>query len=346
MILSRARKRYDDHPTWLGPYLFVVLLCTINKVFANGDSYNTLLLRTAAYGNNLTYSKPLDPYSSSCQYSNSHTHPDTTTIDAAVFLRNAAGERALGAARGEVVVQRQVPTGLLPAHMVVASSADAPIAPHHQDVLSKNLNGSSGGREHTGADIPFRFSLLASSAKEDNFKKLSGGGILSNGDVYRISFRAEEDGYLYIFQVDATGATDRLFPMVEYNGILLNHGNPVQRDILYLLPSNDKAFRLNVPNGKLTIYVFASRQPHPEIEGLSVKSINTLSSGNSAIHDKAKPSLADLFQSHEVESNSPNVLQTSPQVSSSQAPQTPDVVADYLRKICSTCVQVLELRNQ
>ncbi|MFO0983531.1 MAG: DUF4384 domain-containing protein [Planctomycetota bacterium] len=89
-----------------------------------------------------------------------------------------------------------------------------------------------------------------------------GSGNPEAGDNYKILFRASAPCHVYIVQVDATAKIDTLFP-----GGFGNGQNPVQPNVELALPTTDW-FYLDQNKGVETIYFFATREPHQELERL------------------------------------------------------------------------------
>jgi len=176
--------------------------------------------------------------------------------------------------------------------------------------------------------------FLTRPATGGEFRTFTDGDSLSSGDLYRIVIRPETNGYLYIFQVDAASAIQRLFPMPTYGSQRLNNLNPVQRGTTYYLPAQTKAFYLDNTRGKETIYVFASRKPRPDLEDLSTALVNAQARQNPQATQAASNKLATLFKSRDL-----------PLVPLAPAPQdrrSPADIGGFFNNLCATCVHVLE----
>ena len=95
---------------------------------------------------------------------------------------------------------------------------------------------------------------------------ITSGGEMKSGDHYKVYFRANRDCHVYVYQAEATGQVFRLFPLKKYDGVALNHTNPVQALADYVLPANDRYFLLDDTTGKEKIYFVASLQRNPRLE--------------------------------------------------------------------------------
>jgi len=87
---------------------------------------------------------------------------------------------------------------------------------------------------------------------------------LRSGDGYFFLLRVTSQCYVYLFQVDATGAVYRLFPNAQFN----TPPNPIPPGQKIVLPNAREAFYLDNTIGQEEIYLFASRDRVPELEGL------------------------------------------------------------------------------
>ena len=74
--------------------------------------------------------------------------------------------------------------------------------------------------------------------------------------------------YVYVYQTDATGQVFRLFPLKQYDGVMMNHENPVKAEADVVLPTKDRFFCLDDIIGKEKIFFVASVQQNKELETL------------------------------------------------------------------------------
>jgi len=205
---------------------------------------------------------------------------------------------------------------------------------------------SNAPAKDTSDNLSLYLDFLTRPAQSDTFRTFTDTDTLTSGDLYKIMIRPEADGYLYIFQVDASGAIQRLFPMAEYNGLRLNNINPVRRGTTYFLPAANKAFQLDDNHGKDAIYVFASRLPRPDIEELSSQLAKAQASENAAASKAAEARLYALFKSRDLPLEPAHGQSGAPKYSFSQDGGSFESVAGYLKNICADCVHVLEFNHR
>ncbi len=89
------------------------------------------------------------------------------------------------------------------------------------------------------------------------------GDVLRSGDGYAIYAKPSDDCYLYVFQLDETGKAYRLFPNDAYE----TEDNPIRAGRDLWIPNPQKLLILDETTGKEKIYLFASPNPIPELEG-------------------------------------------------------------------------------
>ncbi|CAN2039299.1 hypothetical protein GMMP15_1160002 [Candidatus Magnetomoraceae bacterium gMMP-15] len=99
-------------------------------------------------------------------------------------------------------------------------------------------------------------------------RPIKNGDVLHSGDLYRIVFKPNKKAYIYIFQIDASGKINKLFPMASFKNMVLNNFNPVQKEKTYYLPAHDKYFKLDNNLGQECIYFIVSDNPDKRIDSL------------------------------------------------------------------------------
>ncbi|MBI5787970.1 MAG: transglycosylase SLT domain-containing protein [Candidatus Schekmanbacteria bacterium] len=90
-----------------------------------------------------------------------------------------------------------------------------------------------------------------------------GMSLRSRLDYYSVYFSPEQDCYVYIYQVDSSGAVYQIFPNLEYGNVW----NPVKKGKDYWIPNDDR-FYLDDVTGEEKIYFFAAKEPAKELETL------------------------------------------------------------------------------
>lgn len=90
------------------------------------------------------------------------------------------------------------------------------------------------------------------------------GTVMTADDHYAVYLKAAQECYVYIYQVDTAGQTMRLFPNADFQtrGNLLKAGEEIWA------PSDKSFYYLDENKGSETIYVIATRESQPALEGL------------------------------------------------------------------------------
>lgn len=90
---------------------------------------------------------------------------------------------------------------------------------------------------------------------------LDGRGNPQAGDKFRVMFRANTDGYVYVIAVDGSAWAQGIFPSAASP-----FANPVKAGQQYLLPEGNNWFSLDQFKGIETIFFVASHARRPDIE--------------------------------------------------------------------------------
>jgi len=101
--------------------------------------------------------------------------------------------------------------------------------------------------------------------EQGNLQYLTEGSVLHSGDAYVLYVRPSDDCYLYIYQVDDLGHSYRLFPNEEYH----TRVNPLRAGEDCWIPNTEEYFVLDEVTGKERLYIFASLERIPELEGIT-----------------------------------------------------------------------------
>jgi hypothetical protein len=122
-------------------------------------------------------------------------------------------------------------------------------------------------REHSlNPALPMQISYAYRPVDQLNFRPLLNDGVLRSGDHYQIRFTPEQNGYVYIFQIDSGGAIYRLFPVEGNPDAQMTNVNPVQAGVTYFVPAEDEAFQLDEQIGQEQIYALAFQKQHSVLE--------------------------------------------------------------------------------
>ena len=95
---------------------------------------------------------------------------------------------------------------------------------------------------------------------------ITDGTAMNSGDHYKIYFRANRDCYAYIYQVDALDNIFQLFPLHQFDGVVLKQANPVIAGVNYMLPSRNRYFYLDDTIGEETLYFAVSLDRNKVLE--------------------------------------------------------------------------------
>ncbi len=120
--------------------------------------------------------------------------------------------------------------------------------------------------ERIGRERDIKLSLdigLYREADGGTLTQIFEGDVLRSGDGYALYAKPSDDCYLYVFQSDETGKGYRLFPNDAYE----TEGNPIRAGADLWIPNPQKLLILDETTGKEKIYLFASPDPIPELEG-------------------------------------------------------------------------------
>ncbi|MEZ5584390.1 MAG: serine/threonine-protein kinase [Candidatus Competibacteraceae bacterium] len=120
----------------------------------------------------------------------------------------------------------------------------------------------------TETRLPVEVSYSYRPADQLNFRPLVNGSALHSGDHYQISFTPAAAGYVYIFQVDSSGAVYRLFPLTGNEAQATGNVNPVSEGVSYFVPAEGKAFQLDDQVGQERIVVLAFKNLNADLESL------------------------------------------------------------------------------
>jgi hypothetical protein len=122
-----------------------------------------------------------------------------------------------------------------PAHAIPASLASLPFGEVLRIVYSESPPFPASGRPR----VALRLAIEARRRGEQAFSVLQDGEALaSRSDDYRIIAQALSRGYLYLFQADAMGKVDWLFPRNETSGVS-GGSNPLAQRQVIRVPMSD-----------------------------------------------------------------------------------------------------------
>ena len=132
---------------------------------------------------------------------------------------------------------------------------------------------------------------------------ITDGVEMSSGDHYKIYFRANRDCYAYIYQMDAKGEIFQLFPLHQFDGLVLNQKNPVKGGVNYMLPSRNRYFYLDDTTGEETLYFATYLHRNTKLEESTEALQEALGSDDSDWISGAKKSLATYLNTGRIDKN-------------------------------------------
>lgn len=157
---------------------------------------------------------------------------------------------------------------------VTLNEVDSYLSKRVPDLIKRELGGKklqtpwidrrgSGAGDWVFSQVSDKLSLDIGIYYEDaqgNLQYINEGSVLHSGDAYALYVRPDDSCYLYIYQIDDSGSSYRLFPNEEYNtGI-----NPLKSGEGRWIPNTRQYLVLDETIGKERLYIFAS--PHRIIE--------------------------------------------------------------------------------
>lgn len=148
------------------------------------------------------------------------------------------------------------------------------IPPIITPIIELYFPSAQQSQQHTptiNINVPtaFQVNYLYRDAGNGPLKPILPGSVLRSGDHYKVVFTPNQNGYIYLFQVDSTGQFFQLFPMREFKGVRVDNTNPVKAGHRYVLPAEDKAFKLDRVVGRERLLLVVTTRPHGELESLA-----------------------------------------------------------------------------
>lgn len=322
---------------------FIILDACRNAPFTESRTVAGGLARmTATQGTLIAYSTA--PGEVADDGTAGNNSPYAAALAHAMLVPNVAVERMFRQVRNQVLQttqQRQVPwehSSLIGEDYFFnpgIAIPDSTLLP------TENLSPSNTTPSYTDKrGLSLYLNFLTRANNDGEFKPFTDGATLHSGDQYQIMLRPAAAGFLYIFQTDAAGTIQRLFPMAEYKGKQLGNINPVQANTTYFLPKQGKAYTLDNTIGTEKIYVFAAREARPEIENLATTLAQAQTAGDIPAETTAAAKLNTLFKSRDLPLTA-TTIDTSTQISNTSAN-----ITEFFQNTCADCVHVLEFKHQ
>jgi hypothetical protein len=173
------------------------------------------------------------------------------------------------------------------------------------------------------------------------------GSVLYSGDPYKILFKLAKEGYVYIFQIDASHKIFLLFPTVDFKNADPNNVNPVKKGQQYFVPAESWSFKLDQTTGQETIYFVVTSQPDPTLENHYQTMLAQQKTHNFQDRLTAREKWDTSMKSRgpAVELVADSALSRSPIQFEEQGHQF-SVIPQYLKGLCEGCVYIVNFEHR
>lgn len=165
-------------------------------------------------------------------------------------------------------------------------------------------------------------------------EQMFNGMTLKSGDFYSIYFIPEQECFVYVYQVDSSGAVYRLFP----NPAFSREWNPVQKDKSYQVPEGDR-FYLDDVTGEERMYLVASREAATKLENLFAR----LENANGAQKEEFKNQFKVFLNTA---TRGISVTPTKPQKVTAKSGKVFEVISNKISSTEATFIKMLSFIHQ
>lgn len=174
-----------------------------------------------------------------------------------------AGESAPGPVDAGASRKSNARTGVHSRSLMAGQAPDWRV----RQILSVAYQGAPANIPDSAEPPRCQFEVLASSGGDNRFRRLGNGESLrSRKDRYVIAAKPWTQGWLYVFQIDAAGKVDWLFPRNEVTGISSGSNPVVAGKVIRMPESSTAALYLDDTAGIEHIYTVFSSSPFPDLE--------------------------------------------------------------------------------
>ncbi|MBK8535617.1 MAG: DUF4384 domain-containing protein [Candidatus Competibacteraceae bacterium] len=193
--------------------------------------------------------------------------------------------------------------------------------------------------------LNFKVNYVYRPGGQGVLKPLVDGSVLNSGDHYKIQFTPEENGYVYIFQVDSSKAIYRLFPMTNFGGVKVDNLNPVRAGVTYHLPAKDKSFQLDNIVGLESILFLAFRQPNQALEQQYEELLKARLAKDNSKADNLQTTIKSSFKTRGLAAivDDPEKKATTVQWTSAESFTIP---VQRLDNLCADCVSMISFDHR
>ncbi len=163
--------------------------------------------------------------------------------------------------------------GEVSGHFVIGNAEANPCAPVTQTVeVGAGVEGGVSGLTEDVVPVSLDVLLVKKTIRNGTVTVLpiqdgeilrDGRGDPHAGDKFRIMFRSNVEGYIYVIAIDGSGWAQGLFPPPNNP-----FANPVTSGQQFILPDESNWFSMDQVRGVETIFFVASLQPRPDIEAI------------------------------------------------------------------------------
>jgi len=222
------------------------------------------------------------------------------------------------------------------------------MSPLVQKYITHEIKDES--KSSTETPSVFNVNYLYKDMETGSLKPILPDTVLRSGDHYKVVFTPNQDGYVYLFQVDSMGQCFQLFPMHEIKGVQFDNGNPVKAGRRYVLPSEDRSFRLDHTVGRERLYLMITARPHEELESLAQRMDEARQSKNSKVATELNAQLTAQMEGKggQYKSRGLDTVETDEVVNLSWngTKEVFNTLGRSLRNICENCVYGVEFEHQ
>ncbi len=129
-------------------------------------------------------------------------------------------------------------------------------------VAKKGNGGTVDDNNQNEETLEFSVSYSKYDPETGKISELQEGDHLKEDDRYKIKIEADEDAYVYVYQIDSTGKLDNLLKEAgkHHQHFPLKAGKPL------FLPSEDASYELDNNKGVESIFVVVTEEADPTIE--------------------------------------------------------------------------------
>ena len=122
-------------------------------------------------------------------------------------------------------------------------------------------------RPTIAAQPDLQVSVVVTYKRAGETRTLAAGGELTPNDHYRVTFTPSENSYVYVYQIDAKGKAQAIFPNAEF----VKATNPVTAKHAYNVPPEGQWFGLDQEPGDEEIVVVAARNELPDATAIAIR---------------------------------------------------------------------------